>query len=70
MPCENSSLNSILGSAIIVGLKMTHISSDHYTTGIFSIVFSPSKNISHFRQISIFNWCALATLKVIISTAR
>jgi hypothetical protein len=35
MPYESSSLNAISGSAMIVGLKMTHICSEHYTTGIF-----------------------------------
>jgi len=38
MPYESSSQNSILASAMIVGLKMTHISSEHYTTGILSNV--------------------------------
>jgi len=32
---EDSSLNLILGSAMSVGFKMTHISLEHYTTGIF-----------------------------------
>jgi len=42
MPIINSSLKLILGLAVIVGLKMTHISLEHYTTGIFSNVSSSS----------------------------
>jgi len=37
-PCESSSLKSISSSAIIFGLNIIHISSGHYTTGIFSNV--------------------------------
>jgi hypothetical protein len=40
MPCKNSSLNAISGFAMIVGLWIIHISSEHYTTGIFSNVSS------------------------------
>jgi len=70
MPCESSSPNLISGSAMIVGLKMTHISSEHYTTGIFSIVFSTSLHISHFRHTSILNQCGSLTLRVVECTAR
>ena len=70
MPCENSSLNSISGSAMIVGLKMTHISLEHYTTGIFSNVSSSSYHILLFWHATISNRCASQTLRVIKSTAR
>ena len=70
MPCESCSLNSISGSAMIVGLKMTHISSERYSTGIFSNVYSSCWHISHFRRTSILNWCASLTLRVVESTAR
>jgi len=38
MPYKSSLLNSILYFAMIVGLMITHISLEHYTTGIFSTV--------------------------------
>jgi hypothetical protein len=69
-PYKSSSLNSISGSAMIVGLKMTHICSDHYTTGIFSNVSSSFWHISHFRHTSILNRCASLTLRVVESTMR
>ena len=49
MPYESCSLNWISGSAMIVGLKMTHISSEHYSTGIFSNVTSSFWHIDPFR---------------------
>jgi len=67
---ESSSLNSISGSAMTVGLKMTHISLEHYTTGIFSNVSSSFWHIAHFRCTSILNRCASPTLWVLESTAR
>ena len=70
MPFERSSLNSILGSVMTVGLKITHISSEHYTTGIFSNVSSSFRHISHFRCTSILNRYASLTLRVVESTAR
>jgi len=70
MPCESCSLNSISGLAMIVGLKMTHISSEHYSTGIFSNVYSSCWHVSHFRRTSILNRCATLTLRVVESTAR
>ena len=69
-PSESSSLNSISCLALIVGLKMTHISSEHHSTGIFSNVSSSSKHISHFRHTSILNRCALLTLRVVESPAK
>jgi hypothetical protein len=36
MPCKNTCLNSILSFAMIVGLKIIRISSEHSTTGIYS----------------------------------
>ena len=70
LPYERSSLNLILGSVMIVGLKMTHISSEHYTTGIISNVSRSFWHISHFRCTLILPQCALLTLRVIESTAR
>jgi len=70
MPWESSSLNSIWGSTMIVGFKMTHISSQPYTTGIFSNVFSSSWHISHFMHTSKWNRCATLTLRVVESTVR
>ena len=70
MPYESSSLNSISGSAMMAGLKMTHICSEHYTTGICSTVSSSFWHISHFRRTSILNRCAWLTLRVVKSTMR
>jgi len=42
MPCESYSLNLISGLAMIVGLMMTHISSEQYTTWKFSNISCPS----------------------------
>jgi len=70
MPCESSSLNLISGSAMIVGLKITHITLEHYTTRILSNVFSSIWHISHCRRTSILNWCASQTWKPAEYTAR
>jgi len=70
MPCESSSLNSIPSLAMIVGLNIIHISSEHYTTGIFSNVASTFWHISNFRRTLILNRCASLTLRVIESTGR
>jgi hypothetical protein len=70
MPFESSSLNSISGLAMTVGLKMTHTSSEHYTTGIFSNVSSSFWHISHFGRTSILNRCASLTPRVVEFTAR
>jgi len=70
MPCESSSLNSISGFAMILGLQMTLISSEHYTTGIFSHVSSSSYHICLFRHTLMSNQCALLTLWAVVSTAR
>jgi len=62
MPCERSSLNFILGSVMMVGLKIIHISSEHYTTGIFEKGYSYLCRISHFRHTSISSAkCILVT---------
>jgi len=70
MPYESCSLNLISCLAMIVGLKMTHISSEHYSIGIFSNVSSSFWHISHFRRTSILNRCASQTLRGVESTAR
>jgi hypothetical protein len=70
MPCESSSLNSISSLAMTVGLKMTHTSLEHYTSGIFSNVSSSFWHISHFRRTSSLIWCASLTPRVIEFTAR
>jgi len=67
---ESSSLDSISGSAMIVGLKIIRTSLEHYTTGIFWNVYSAFWHISHFRRNSILNRCALHTRKVAEYTAR
>jgi nitric oxide reductase large subunit len=36
MPCKSSTLNSIVGLAIIVGFMILSISSEYYTTGTIS----------------------------------
>jgi hypothetical protein len=61
MTCKSFSLNSILGLAMIVGLMIIHISSDHYTTVIFSTVYSSFWHISHFRRNSLLHWCTSRT---------
>jgi len=55
---------------MLVGLKMTHKSLEHYSTGIFSNVCSSFWHISHFRRTLILNQCASLTLRVVKSTAR
>jgi hypothetical protein len=70
MLCENSSLKSILGSVILIGLKIIFISPEHYTTGIFSNVFSSFGHISHFRRASILNQYASQTVKFVEYTVR
>jgi len=70
MRYERSTPNSISGSPMIVILKMTHISSDHYTTEIFSNLSRSIWHRSHFRCTSILYQCALLTLRVAESSAR
>jgi hypothetical protein len=65
-----SALKLIFGSAMMVGLKIIRISSEHYTTGIFSNVFSSFWNISHLRRTSVLNQWASLTRKVTEYTAR
>ena len=60
MPYESCSLNLICGLAMIVGLMITHISLEHYSTGIFSNVCSSFCHISHFRWTSDFEPVGLA----------
>jgi hypothetical protein len=59
MPWESSSLNLISGSALIIGMKIIQTSSEHYTTGIISNIFSSFGHISHFRCTLIMNRWAL-----------
>jgi hypothetical protein len=49
MACKSFSLNIILGSVMIVGLKLTHISSEHYTTRICGNVLHSFLHISLFQ---------------------
>jgi len=70
MPYECCSLNSISGLVMIVGLKMNHISSEHYSTGIFSNVSNSFSHISHFRRTLILNQWASLSPRVIEPTAR
>jgi len=69
MPYEGCSRNSISGSAMIVGLKMTHISSEHHSTGIFLNGSSCFCHISYFRHTMIWNRCTSLTLRVVKPTA-
>jgi len=70
MPCQSSFLNSIFGSAMIVRLKMTDISSEHYTTGRCSTVSTSSLHIFLLRHASFSSECTSLTLKVVQSTAK
>jgi len=63
MRCTSCSLKLISGSVAIVELKIIHQSSEHYTKGIISNVFSSSWHISHCRCTLISNWCSLHTRK-------
>ena len=49
MPPESSILNSVLGLAMIHGLKIIHKSSEHYTTRRFSNVTSSFPHIANVR---------------------
>jgi len=55
MLCGSSSLNWILDLVMIVGLKIIHISLKHYTTVIFSNIYSSFCHISHFTHTLILN---------------
>jgi len=46
MPWESFSLYSILSSAILVGLKIIHISLEHYTAGIVWNIYITFRHIS------------------------
>jgi len=70
MLCKSSSQNSILGSAMIFGLKLIRLSLEHYTTGIFSTVSSSVWHISHFRRTWILNRCTSPTRRVTEYTVR
>jgi len=70
MLCKSCSLKSILSSAMIPGLKIIRISSEHYSTGIFPNVFSSFGHSSHFTRTSILNRSASQTRKVAEYTAR
>jgi hypothetical protein len=70
MTYKSSSLNSISGLAMILELKITPISLEHYTSRIFSNVSNSFWHISHFRDSLVLNWCASLTLWDIESTAR
>jgi hypothetical protein len=67
---KSCSLKSILGFAMMIGLKMTDISSEYYTTAIFSYVSHSFCQMSHIVRTGILNWCASLTLRVAESTAR
>jgi hypothetical protein len=63
-----SELNFNLG--MIIGLKVTYIFSEHYTTGKFSNVSSSIWHITHVRHASIFIRSSTLTLMVVECTAR
>jgi len=56
---ESSSLDRMSGTAMIVGLKIIHTSSEYNTTGIFSNVYISYGNMSHFRRTLMLNRCTL-----------
>jgi hypothetical protein len=60
MPYESCSPNSISGLAMIVGFMISHISSEHYSTGIFSNIPRSVWHISHFRRTANVNRWAFA----------
>ena len=61
MACGSSTLNSISSLAMILRMKILCISSEHYTWGIFSNVYSSFWHITHFRCTFSLNWCSLLT---------
>jgi hypothetical protein len=67
---ECSSLDLISGMAMIVGLKIIHTSSEHYTTGIYSNLYRSVWHISQLKRTSISNRCGLQTRKVAKPTVR
>jgi len=67
---ESSSVNSISGSAMIVGLQLTHTFSQHYTTLSSSDLSSSLWHISHFRSGWMLKQCAPLTPRVVETTAR
>jgi len=67
---ERSSLHSISDSAMMFGLKITHIPLEHYTTGISSNVSSSCWCISIFKRTSSLTQWASLTLRVIKSATR
>jgi len=55
---RSCSLNLISGLAMIVGLEIIHMSSEHCTTGILPNIYSSRRQISRFRHTMILNLCA------------
>jgi len=70
MLCESCRLKMISGLAMMVGLKMIRLSSEHHSAGIYWNVSSCICRIAHFRRISILSWCASRTWKVAEYTPR
>ena len=70
MPCESSLLKSMLASAMVVALKIIHISSEHYTTGIIPNLYISLWHISHFSRAMILNCYTSQSRKVIVYSAR
>jgi len=70
MPCEYSSVNSPLNSALIVALKTILTSSQHVTAGIISNVHCSLWHVAHFRRCSMLNWWASGTQQAAKYSAR
>jgi len=70
IPCASSSLNLISGSVMIAAFKIIYISSEHYTTAIFSNKFSTFWYIFHCMGWLILNQCVSLTQRDTEYTAR
>jgi len=70
MVSKISTQNSNLDSAIIVVLKIMHMSSVYYTIGTFSNVYSSFYSISNVWLTLILSKCVLPTLRVIKSVVK
>jgi hypothetical protein len=70
MLCKSASLKRISGAAMIVGLKIMHLSLEHYTMEMFSNVFSSFSHIPHFRRTVLLDQYASQTQNMAEYTAK
>jgi len=63
MPSKSYSRNLVSGSVMTFWMKLIHISSAHYTTGLLSNVYCFFWHISHFSSNVILNLCSLCSGK-------